>query len=133
MPSVEAWARVSSMISPASPSGTLKSTRMKTRLLLRSMSRMVSLGIGRLSVVRCPSKSDVRATRVSGYHRILLSAYCLLPTVLLQAARHELHQVPDPARIAPLVVVPGRDLHAVPVDHFGEARVDDGGVRVAAK
>src|SRR5579863_2787047 len=48
----EARTRVSSVISPASFSGTLKSTRMKTRLPLRSMSRMVSFGI---SVVACRS------------------------------------------------------------------------------
>ena len=33
-------------VEPSSVSGTLKSTRMKTRLLARSMSRMVSLGMG---------------------------------------------------------------------------------------
>src|SRR5579864_1838626 len=41
----EARIRVSSVIAPASFSGTLKSTRMKTRLPRRSMSRMVSLAI----------------------------------------------------------------------------------------
>ena len=43
--------RVSSVISlPSSVSGTLKSTRMKTRLFLSSMSRMESLGMVSSSV-----------------------------------------------------------------------------------
>jgi hypothetical protein len=33
------------MVEPSSVSGTLKSTRMKTRLLAKSMSRMDSLGM----------------------------------------------------------------------------------------
>jgi len=39
--------------------------------------------------------------------------------------RHVLHQVRDAAAVAPLVVVPGDDLHELIADHHGAEGVDD--------
>ena len=39
--------------------------------------------------------------------------------------RHVLHEVGNTAAVAPLVVVPGHDLHELVADHHGAERVDD--------
>lgn len=52
---------------------------------------------------------------------------------VVQPLGHQLDQVSHPARVTPLVVVPRCDLHAIPVDHFGETHIDDCGTRVASK
>lgn len=45
--------------------------------------------------------------------------------------RHVLHEVGNAAAIAPLVVVPGHDLHELIADHHGAQRVDNRRARVA--
>ena len=45
--------------------------------------------------------------------------------------RHVLHEVRDAAAIAPLVVVPGDDLHELVADHHRAEGVDDRRARVA--
>ena len=45
--------------------------------------------------------------------------------------RHVLHQVRDAAAVAPLVVVPGDDLHELVPHHHGAEGVDDRRTRVA--
>src|SRR2546423_3893210 len=91
--------RVSSPMMPPL-SGTLKSTRMKTRWPWRSRSLMDSFMVARL--VR-----SAAAARRS------------------ESLRHELPQQIDAAvRIAPLVVVPREDLHEVAVHHFRIRHVD---------
>ena len=45
--------------------------------------------------------------------------------------RHVLHQVRDAAAVAPLVVVPGDDLHELIADHHCAEGVDDRRARVA--
>src|SRR5262245_55258620 len=95
--------RVSSEIRP-SFSGTLKSTRTKTRFPLRSRSRIDSFAMAIAAADRAE----------------------------LQALFDELSQEIDAAvRIAPLVVVPREDLHEIAVHHLGVRHVDDRGVRVA--
>src|SRR6185436_14807370 len=95
--------RVSSSMTPFA-SGTLKSTRTKTRLPLRSRSVIESF-IARLKP-RVPAP--------------------------LEALRHELAQQIDAAvRVAPLVVVPREDLDEVAIHHLRVRHVDDGGVRIA--
>src|ERR1051326_7249587 len=96
----DARMRVSSSTRP-SARGTLKSTRTKTRLPCRSRSRIDSV-IARLK-----------------------------PRAALNALRDELAQQVDAAvRVAPLVVVPGEDLHEVAVHHLRVRRVAGGGRRV---
>src|SRR4051812_24623689 len=99
----DARSRVSSPIFP-SFTGTLKSTRMKTRLPLRSTSLIESFGMG--------------------------SAGSKGPG--LQALFHQHAQQIDAAtRIAPLVVVPGENLDEIAVHHLRVGRVDDRRVRIA--
>src|SRR5438477_8675003 len=93
--------RVSSVTRPSSSSGTLKSTRMNTRLSLSSSSLMVSL----FMLVFDPCLQAFRA--------------------------EELDQVADAAGIPPLIVVPGDHLNAVASDDARHGRVDDGGIRIA--
>ena len=45
--------------------------------------------------------------------------------------RHILHEVGNAAAVAPLVVVPGHDLHELVADHHGAEGVDDRRARVA--
>ena len=45
--------------------------------------------------------------------------------------RHVLHEVGNAAAVAPLVVVPGDDLHELIADHHGAEGVDDRRARVA--
>ena len=94
--------RESSVTLPSS-SGTLKSTRTKTRLPVASTSRMVSL-----SMVM-PLAGDADG----------------------EPRGDEADQVGDAAAVAPLVVVPGDDLdHRAAEDHR-RVGVDDRGARVA--
>src|SRR4249919_2389563 len=88
-----------------SASGTLKSTRTKTRFPATSTSRIVSLSMA-ASVPR-PSGGDG------------------------QTGRHVGDEVRDAAAVAPLVVVPGDHLDHVPAEDHGRLGVDDRGARVA--
>ena len=99
----DARMRVSSPITPFF-SGTLKSTRTKTRRSFRCRSRMVRLLTAPAGVVQCRRYDHRPASRVDAA-----------------------------ARVAPLVVVPGQDLEEVAVHHLGIRRVDDRGVRIAAE
>src|SRR5688572_17284497 len=103
---MEARIRESSWTLP-SASGTLKSTRTKTRLPATSASRIVSL-----------SMTAIRA-RSNGGDR--------------QSSGHVGDQVRDPAAVAPFVVVPGDDLDHVAAQHHRRFGVDDRGARVAAE
>src|SRR5262245_19956200 len=99
--------RESSVTLP-SASGTLKSTRTKTRLPAASKSRMVSLSM--VSGAPGWARSDGRDR---------------------QAGRDEADQVGDAAAVAPLVVVPADDLDHRAVEHHGRFGVDDRGAAVA--
>src|SRR5580765_5738619 len=100
--------RVSSPITPFF-SGTLKSTRMKTRWPLRSRSVMDSFGMV------MPGPKRTRPT-----------------TFALETLGDELAEQIDAAvRVAPFVVVPGEHLQEVALHHLGVWHVDDRGVRVA--
>src|SRR4051794_31608773 len=93
-----------SSVTLPSASGTLKSTRTKTRLPATSTSRIVSLSMS----------SAVSRSGGDG-----------------QPSADERDQVGDPAAVAPLVVVPGDDLdHRAAEDHRREA-VDDRAPAVA--
>src|SRR5436189_6413849 len=74
--------RVSSVMWPLSSSGTLKSARMMTRFPRSGRSSMVTL-------FRCMRNGPVCSA----------------------AGGHVFDEVPDPTRVAPLVVIPGDDLH----------------------
>src|SRR5579872_1078989 len=97
--------RVSSATFPFS-SGTLKSTRTKTRFPGSWRSRIESLFIER---------------RFSGKNR------------RLQLAGHELDQVAATAGVTPFVVVPRQHLGAVSRHHPRVSRIHDRRVRIAAK
>src|ERR1700690_2058930 len=113
--------RLSSVILPSS-SGTLKSTRTKTRLPAASRSRIVSLFIDTSSLawpdVGTRGRSDLSSR--SGFRR------------WLEALGDELGEVGDAAAVAPLVVVPGKNLDEVagPADDHRQRGVDDRGARV---
>src|SRR5437762_5032406 len=109
--------RVSSAIVPCS-SGTLKSTRMKTRLPLISRSSIESLAITprpAASLTPCERSSPAC---LSGTHYNLLSY------------KHA-QQIDAPVRITPFVVVPRQHLHEIAVHHLRVRRVHDRGIRVA--
>src|SRR5712671_300713 len=99
---IAARIRESSVTLP-SASGTLKSTRTKTRLPVASKSRMVSLSTG---------------SGVAGDG---------------QPRRDEADEVGDAAAVAPLVVVPADDLDHRPVQDHRRGRVDDRRPGVAAE
>src|SRR5664279_5050198 len=111
--------RLSSVILPSS-SGTLKSTRTKTRLPAASRSRIVSLFI--VTSALAAGDRDGRPLRPprSGTWR------------WLEALGDELGQVGDAAAVAPFVVVPGQDLDelAGSADDHRQSGVDDRGARV---
>ena len=87
-------------------SGTLKSTRTSTRCpLATSRSRTRPLAERRIRGARVAASGDRRARQ------------------------HPLGQVDDAVRVAPLVVVPGDDLHELAVDHHRQRRVEDRRVR----
>src|ERR1035437_1123574 len=122
--------RVSSvMVEPSSVSGTLKSTRINNFLLVRSMSRIVSLGMkitpGEILSVYCKQLTVHRSTRITV--SCLLDAVGLLLQALLD---QEADQVNDAAGIAPLVVVPAQHFDAL-ADDLGQRKIDDGRERVA--
>src|SRR5262245_46613980 len=106
---IAARIRESSVTLP-SASGTLKSTRTKTRLPAASRSRMVSLSM----IVRLcsrPSGAGGRRGRETG--------------------GHESDEIGDAAAVAPLVVVPADDLHHRSVEDRRRRRVDDRAAAVA--
>src|SRR6185312_6195664 len=111
MVGIEARMRESSVTLPSS-SGTLKSTRTKTRLPATSTSRMVSLSMGRSALQLPPSGGG---TGAGGELR-----------------GDERQEVGAAAAVAPLVVVPGDDLDHRPAQHHRARRVDDRGARVAS-
>src|SRR5262245_22718906 len=103
--------RVSSPMTP-SLSGTLKSTRMKTRLPRRSRSLI---------------ESFMSSAKASRYNSALRDN-----SVCLQPLRHQQPKQIDAAvRIPPLVVVPRQNLDEISVHHLRVRRVDDRRVRVA--
>src|ERR1035437_2057635 len=116
-----AWIRLSSVIFPSS-SGTLKSTRRKTRFPAASRSLMVSLFIV-TSVVAWTRPLSRAASRPPG-----LACWCWLQTL-----GDELGQVGDAGAVAPLVVVPRQHLGKVAgaADDHGQGGVDDGRAGVA--
>src|SRR5712691_8664248 len=93
--------RVSSVMWPLSSSGTLKSARMMTRLPLRGRSSMVTL-------FRCMRSGPVYSA----------------------AGGHVFDEVPNPTRVAPLIVVPGNDLHHALVEPRGQRGIHDGRVGI---
>src|SRR5437868_5506894 len=90
--------RASSVTRPSSSSGTLKSTRMKTRLPLSSRSLMDSLAM-----------------------RSSLQAFLA----------HEIDEIANTARVAPFVVIPRDNFHAVAADNQREQGIHDGRARIA--
>src|SRR5258706_4134891 len=100
--------RVSSLTTP-SLSGTLKSTRMSTRLPRTSTSLIVSLFMHSLG------------------GGVMLQRACHA----LKLRGHELDQIAATAGISPLVVIPGQHFHATIADNFRIAGIDDGRVRIA--
>src|SRR3954454_19949244 len=94
--------RVSSATSPPS-SGTFRSARSSTRFPSTSASLTLAL----------PNERDPSA---SGTYRGRL--------------QHLLRQVDAAVGVAPLVVIPGEELHEGPVDHLGLLGVEDRRVRV---
>src|SRR4051794_34353248 len=91
--------RVSSATSPPS-SGTFRSARSRTRFPSTSASLTLAL-------------PNERSGDASGTDRGRL--------------QHLLRQIDAAVGVAPLVVVPGEELHEGPVDHLGLLGVEDGG------
>src|SRR5260221_4570904 len=104
---IAARMRESSVTLPSS-SGTLKSTRTKTRLPVTSASRTVSLSMPR---------SGDRAGRMAETTR--------------QLGRDEVEEIGAAAAVGPLAVVPGDDLHHRAAKDHGGLGVDDRGARIA--
>src|SRR5256885_4024877 len=103
--------RESSVTLPSS-SGTLKSTRTRTRFPATSRSRIVSLSMGRSGCFRPPPSGGA-----GGASRELRG--------------DEGQEVRAAAAVAPLVVVPGDDLDHRPAEHHRALAVDDRRARVA--
>src|SRR5689334_8791475 len=99
----EARIRVSSATSPPSR-GTFRSARSRTRLPLTSASLTLVL-------------ANEREADASGTDRRRL--------------QHLLGQLDAAVRVAPLVVVPGKDLDELPIDDDRLLRVEDRGSRIA--
>src|SRR6266446_8672974 len=99
--------------------GTLKSTRMNTRLPWMSRSRMESLGIGRFQAPgsRLPAPAEARSPKPEAD---------LNPPLYEQAK-----QVHTAARVSPLVVVPGQHFHEIAVHDLRIGGIDDRRMRVA--
>src|SRR6266446_2877704 len=112
--------RVSSVTTP-SLSGTLKSTRMKTRFPRRSRSLMVSLFI----VQEVASDEWLVARRASPFLPPLSQP------ISSEFGGQEFDEVAATAGIAPLVVVPGQDFYAAVADDLCVFGIDDGGIRIA--
>src|SRR6266403_4012051 len=111
--------RVSSVTTP-SLSGTLKSTRMKTRFPRRSRSLMVSLFI----VQEVASDEWLVARRASPFLPPLSQP------ISSEFGGQEFDEVAATAGIAPLVVVPGQDFYAAVADNFGVFGIDNRGIRI---
>src|SRR6267142_2522760 len=121
---VDSQMRVPSVTTP-SLIGTLKSTRMNTRLPRRSRSSMVSLFM-------------VEVLSIQREKKYFLTIFCScreLNTDYLKPSSEfggqELDQVAAPAGVTPLVVVPGQYFDAAVADDFGVFGVDDGRIRIA--
>src|SRR6266436_930584 len=112
--------RVSSVTTP-SLSGTLKSTRMKTRFPRRSRSLMVSLFI----VQEVASDEWLVARRASPFLPPLSQP------ISSEFGGQEFDEVAATAGIAPLVVVPGQNFYAAVADDFGVFGIDDRGIGIA--
>src|SRR6185503_8852217 len=116
MVGMEARMRESSVTLPSS-SGTLKSTRTKTRFPATSASRTVSLSMGCSWLsVGSPRSGGGAGGGGAGELR-----------------RDHRDEVGAAAAVAPLVVVPGDDLHHRPAEDHGARRVDDRGAGIAAE
>src|SRR6202162_2096785 len=127
--------RVSSVTRTPS-SGTLKSTRMKTRRPRSVKSLMESF----FCMPRHPARQSrdeilaacaLRRRPPEGTTFPPHSEGRKARNQRLQPGRHEPDQVHAAAAVAPLVVVPGQDLHAAISDDLGKFRIHDGGVRGA--
>src|SRR6266478_1883910 len=135
--------RVSSVTAP-SFNGTLKSTRMKTRLPRKSRSLIVSLSIyasvknittafPRRDAINCaPSRLSVNVARLNLRHMRLVprsihyspfAAY--VSAGRLKLGRQQLDQIAATAGVAPLVVVPGQNFYTLVAHDFGVLRIHD--------
>src|SRR5688572_17731938 len=87
----------------------------------------------RVSSVIFPSSSGTfrSARRKTRLPATSTSRTVFLSIEWLEPLGHELRQVGDPAGVAPLVVVPGDDLHQVLAGDHGRGRVDDARALVA--
>src|SRR5437660_4093535 len=105
------------VIVPRSSCGTLKSTRIRTRLPLRSSWSTASLGIVALLIPACG-----------------LAASTALPLTRKRVnsllADHVLEQIDAALRIAPFVVVPADELEEAVVQLDAAARVEDARMRI---
>src|ERR1017187_7029571 len=116
--------RVSSCTSPSGLSGTLKSTRMKTRFPCKGRSRMDSFGM-----METPLEHESTRKHTESF-RVLPCASVFL--FFLQTLRNEeLDEIAHTAGVSPLVVVPRDHLDAVSADHAGHIGINDGGTLVA--
>src|SRR3990172_1847668 len=115
--------RESSVTLP-SARGTLKSTRTKTRFPATSASRIVSLSIVVLSLAwgRAPARPGVE-DRPGGSGS----------DGRREPGRDHRDEVGAAAAVAPLVVVPGDDLHHRAAEDHGARAVDDRGAGIAAE
>src|SRR6266478_76142 len=111
--------RVSSVITP-SFKGTLKSTRIKTRLPRKSTSLIVSLFMASSSQRSVLGTDSVRKRHPQQRDQ-----------ARSELGRHEFDQVAAAAGVSPLVVVPGQHLYAAVPHHFGVTSIDNRGIRVA--
>src|SRR5271165_6320242 len=124
--------RVSSVTTP-SFSGTLKSTRINTRLPFNSKSRIVNLFMISCSFLwhnhswLCSWGLAVQTGRTTdGKHPSTIwqscgpgVQQCCTPTrAALKLRRHKLNQIPHAAGVCPLIVVPRQHFHAAIPDHL---------------
>src|SRR6267154_419304 len=135
--------RVSSVTTP-SFSGTLTSTRIKTRLPRKSRSLIVSLSIyapvqniailrvGRNTLrsfsARRKHSQSKSATHVSSAAPYSLVTIRYLLRLKLRRQQHD--QIATPARVAPLIVVPGENFHALVANHLGVFGIHDRRIRI---
>src|SRR6059036_3877528 len=109
--------------------GTLKSTRMKTRLPLRSRSRIESVVIDdcRLPISDC----SVYKLAYNCWHRIsrigipIGNPQLAIGNASEPFAGDVLNQIPYSARIAPFIVVPRQHLDQMPADDFRILSIDN--------
>src|SRR5216683_1402868 len=121
--------RVSSVTTP-SLSGTLKSTRMKTRFPRTSRSSMVSLFMICVLSIQSSVFSQRRTMMDFSF-----CSYSKLNTdngkPFSEFGGQELDEVAATAGVAPLVVVPGQNFYAAVADDLGVFGIDDRGIRIA--